>query len=148
MGLEVRIEGLTEQQESFVRNFIQTGNASASALAAGYSHAVSGYAALQSPKVQRAIADYRERILNSEGATIAYQTLLDCMKPNNPGAVRVSAAKVVWQAVGMLDKNEARGAKSLQEMSPDELAEQIKRFDEALNQVAGAAKPVPKVIEG
>jgi hypothetical protein len=107
-----------------------------------------GFQALKTQKVQRAIADHRDRLLNSEGATIAYQTLLDCMKPGNPGAVRVSAAKVVWQAVGMLDKNEARGEKSLQEMSPDELAAQIAKFDQALSQVADGAKPVPKVIEG
>ncbi|MBY0392672.1 MAG: terminase small subunit [Novosphingobium sp.] len=148
MGLAIRNDGLTEQQEAFVRAFVEKGDVSAAALVAGYSHASMGFQALKSPRVQSAIRDYRDRILNSEGATVAYLTLLDCMKPDKPGAVRVSAAKIVWQAVGMLDKNEARGEKSLQEMSPDELAEQIKKFDQALAQVADGAKPVPKVIEG
>ena len=148
MALEPSKTGLTEQQNRFVEAYISNPSISEAARIAGYAHVNGGFAAMKSPAVQKAIADYRQRMLNSEGATVAYQTLLDCMKPSNPGAVRVAAAKVMWQATGMLDKNEARGEKSLQEMSPDELAAQIKKFDEALAQVAEGAKPVPKVIEG
>ena len=148
VALKPKLDGLTERQALFVENFVTSGSIQAASLAAGYSNHTGGYQAIESPKVQKAIADYRNRILNTEGATVAYQTLLDCMKPSNPGSVRVAAAKVVWQATGMLERGTDRSDKPLQEMTPDELAEQIKKFDQALSMVAEGAKPVPKVIEG
>jgi phage terminase small subunit len=148
VALKPKLDELTERQALFVEHFITSGSISAASKAAGYASETVGYRAIESAKVQRAIADYRNRVLNTEGATLAYQTLLDCMKPGNPGAVRVSAAKVVWQATGMLERGADRADKSLQDMTPDELADQIRKFDQALSQVADGARPITTVIEG
>lgn len=145
--LEISRAGLTEQQARFVAAYVQEPNASAAALAAGYAHREMGYQALRSPAVQKAIADARSRMIETEGATLAYQTLVDCMKPGNPGAVRVAAAKVVWAAAGLANKPESAKEKTLQDMSADELAETIARLDQALAGKADAAAPARQVID-
>lgn len=116
---------------------------------AGYTHPQSAYVALRAPAVQKAISEYRSRVLATEGATLAYHTLVDCMKPGNPGAVRVAAAKTVWQAAGMMEKGAIAGEKPLQDMSADELMATIAKLDQAMSERAEGAKPVQgKVIEG
>ena len=149
MTLAVRQAGLTDQQHAFVLAYLETPNARQAAIAARYSHPEAGYQVLRSSNVQRAIADARSRMIETEGATLAYQTLVDCMKPGNPGSVRVAAAKVVWQAAGILEKGANQVDKPLADMSADELQAAIAKMDEQLTKVADGAKPIkPTVIEG
>ena len=149
MTLAVSRAGLTEQQAAFVEAYLECPNVSQAALKAGYRHVNAGYAAIKTIHVQRAIADARARMIESEGATLAYQTLVDCMKPGNPGSVRVAAAKVVWQAAGILEKGANQVDKPLADMTADELQAAIAKMDEQLTKVADGAKPIkPTVIEG
>ena len=72
---------------------------------------------------------------------MAYNTLVDLMKPGNPGNVRLGAAKYLMDAAGHGAKPESAKEKSLQDMSADELAETIARLDQALAGKADAAQP-------
>lgn len=149
MALEISTAGLTDMQSRFVLAYISDCNARQAALAAGYANPETGYAVLRAPAVQKAIEDARARMIATEGATLAYQTLVDCMKPGNPGAVRVAAAKTVWQAAGMMEKGAIGAEKSLQDMSADELMATIAKLDQAMSDRADQAKPIkPSVIEG
>ena len=149
MALEISKAGLTTQQAAFVASYLENPSARAAATAAGYKFPENGYQALRSPAVQKAIEDARARMIATEGATLAYQTLVDCMKPGNPGAVRVAAAKTVWQAAGMMEKGAIGAEKSLQDMSADELMATIAKLDLAMSDRADGAKPIkPSVIEG
>ena len=149
MALEISKAGLTTQQAAFVAAYLENPNASEAARVAGYAHREAGYQVIRSLAVQKAIEDARARMIATEGATLAYQTLVDCMKPGNPGAVRVAAAKTVWQAAGMMEKGAIGAEKSLQDMSADELMATIAKLDQAMSDRADQAKPIkPSVIEG
>ena len=78
---------------------------------------------------------------------MAYNTLVDLMKPGNPGNVRLGAAKYLMDAAGHGAKPESAKEKSLQDMSADELAETIARLDQALAGKADAAQPARQVID-
>lgn len=146
-ALEISKAGLTQQQAAFVAAYLANPNASEAARIAGYAHVNGGYAALKSPHVQKAIADARSRLIETEGATMAYNTLVDLMKPGNPGNVRLGAAKYLMDAAGHGAKPESAKEKSLQDMSADELAETIARLDQALAGKADAAQPARQVID-
>jgi len=142
MALEVSGAGLTAQQAAFVAAYLKNPNASEAAKIAGYAHREAGYQAIRSPNVQKALSDARSRLIETEGATIAYNTLVDLMKPGNPGNVRLGAAKYMLDAAGHGAKPDSAREKSLQDMSADELAATIAKLDEALADRADAAKPL------
>jgi len=146
-ALEISKAGLTQQQAAFVAAYLANPNASEAAKVAGYAFPQNGYQALKSPAVQKAIRDARSRLIETEGATMAYNTLVDLMKPGNPGNVRLGAAKYLMDAAGHGAKPESAKEKSLQDMSADELAETIARLDQALAGKADAAQPARQVID-
>ena len=146
-ALEISKAGLTQQQAAFVAAYLQDPNASRAAIAAGYAHREAGYQVIRSPAVQKALQDARSRLIETEGATMAYNTLVDLMKPGNPGNVRLGAAKYLMDAAGHGAKPESAKEKSLQDMSADELAETIARLDQALAGKADAAQPARQVID-
>lgn len=146
-ALEISKAGLTQQQAAFVAAYLAEPNARKAATTAGYAFPENGYAVLRSQTVQKAIADARSRLIETEGATMAYNTLVDLMKPGNPGNVRLGAAKYLMDAAGHGAKPESAKEKSLQDMSADELAETIARLDQALAGKADAAQPARQVID-
>lgn len=148
MPLQPSTAGLTDKQAAFVAAYIQNPDASAAALSAGYSHREAGYQVLRAPAVQKALSDARARLIETEGATLAYLTLVDLMKPGQPGNVRLGAAKYLMDAAGHGAKPDTAREKSLQEMSADELAATIAKLDQALADRSDAARPVGLVIEG
>lgn len=142
---------LTEKQIAFVDHYLSAGcTPTEAARAVGYATpTVEAYRLTRLPHIRRAIQEARERLIDTEGATVAYGTLMDCMKPGNPGSVRVAAAKLVWQAAGVLEKHGAAGDKPLQEMTADELRSVIDACDGAMAKVADGARLVkPAVIDG
>lgn len=147
MALQLSTAGLTDKQAHFLQAYIQHGDIQRASTSAGYSTPQTGYAVLRTPSVQKALNDMRSRLIETEGATIAYQTLLDLMKPTNPGSVRFSAAKYLMDAAGHGAKPDSAREKSLQDMSADELAATIAKLDQALADRADVAKPVTQVIE-
>jgi len=142
---------LTQKQALFVESFATGGvTQTEAARRAGYTApTVDAVRLVRVPHVQKAIKEMRARAIETEGATLAYNTLVDCMKPGNPGSVRVAAAKLMWQAAGILEKHGAAGDKPLQEMSADELRAVIDACDGAMAKVADSARPIkPAVIDG
>lgn len=149
MALAISKAGLTDQQAAFVTAYLQTANASEAALRAGYSHREAGYSVLRGQAVQKALHDARQRLIATEGATVAYQTLIDLMRPANPANVRLGAAKYLMDAAGHGAKDAPGDHKSLTEMSADELVATIAKLDQAMAAKADAAIPTPRtVIEG
>lgn len=149
MALAPTLAGLTEQQAKFVSAYLKNPSASEAALLAGYSHREAGYAVLRTPTVQKALADARARLIETEGATIAYNTLIDLMKPGNQGSVRLGAAKYLMDAAGHGAKPAGAQEKSLQDMTADELAATIAKLDEAMAAHGDKASPVKRTtIEG
>ena len=129
--------------------YLREPNASAAARAAGYQHPGAGYSVLRGQAVQKALHDARQRLIATEGATIAYNTLIDLMRPANPANVRLGAAKYLMDAAGHGAKDAPGEAKGLTEMSADELVATIAKLDRAMATKADGAIPAPKaVIEG
>jgi hypothetical protein len=147
MSLKLSTAGLTDKQAQFLQAYIQHGDVQRASITAGYSTPQTGYGVLRTPNVQKALHDMRSRLIATEGATLAYQTLLDLLKPTNPGNVRLGAAKYLMDAAGHGAKPDSAREKSLQDMTADELAATIAKLDQALADRADGAKPVPMVID-
>jgi hypothetical protein len=133
---------LTEQQAHFVHHFVSMGcTATEAARAAGYgSPGQEAYRLMRKTHVIEAIRREQNRLINTDGVRIAYRTLLEVMQDKGAAAsARVSASRTVWEAARLFAKDaDRRDDKPLQEMSADELANQIKRFDQALVQMTGS----------
>jgi hypothetical protein len=142
-GMVVNTAGLTDRQRLFVSAFIESGSISDASDKAGYADASGGYQALKSEIVQRALHDYRERLIKTEGATLGYKTMLELARPGNPGGVRFSAAKYLMDAAGHGAKVEDGGKeKPLHEMTEA----QLQAFVEKMRQLEAADRPVITVI--
>jgi hypothetical protein len=143
MAMDVSVAGMTDRQAAFVKSFIETGCVSTSAQVAGYADASGGFNALRSQTVQAALYDYRERLIKTEGATQAYRTLIELMKPGNPGGVRFSAAKYLMDAAGHGAQPDAGGKeKPLHEMTEA----QLQAFVEKMRTIEAPDRPVITVI--
>jgi phage terminase small subunit len=130
MGLAVSVAELTDKQAAFVRAYLVSADVKQSALAAGYTGDNSGYATLRSPAVQRAIADYGDRLIATEGRTLAYQTLKRLMSATMPPMVQLGAAKAMMSAAGIATAPADKQAeKPLNEMTEAELKAFIERMD-------------------
>lgn len=77
---------------------------------------------------------------------MALDTMKELMKPGNPAGTRFNAAKYFLDAAGHGAKEQDGEQKSLDEMSPDELAQQIAKLDEALVKLGDQAKPVTATV--
>jgi phage terminase small subunit len=126
----VTLTGLTDKQSAFVRHFVGTGSIAKSATAAGYGSEQAGYSAMRSAAVQRAIADHRARLIETEGATLAYRTLVELMDNRQPPMVRLGAAKAMMSAAGIATAPaDKQVEKPLNEMTEAELKAFIERMD-------------------
>jgi hypothetical protein len=144
-GLQISVTNLTDKQALFVQHYVENGEVGKSALAAGYLHEESGWAALRSPAVQRAVADYRARMIGTEGASTAYRTLMALMKPEQPPMVRLGAAKAMMSAAGIATAPaEKPHEKPLNEMTESELRAFMARMDKAIAE--GGEAPVIVVV--
>jgi phage terminase small subunit len=148
------IDGLTEQQANFVAKFSSDpaciGNATAAALAAGYSAKtahVQGCQMLKNSKIRAAIdAALREQISSSLAARavrVLHRILDD---PDAPARVLVDCAKAVLDRAGIMPptvaerEREDDDTKPLAEMTAQELQLFIDREEAALAELR-AARP-------
>lgn len=101
-GTFTGVGALTEQQATFVREYVKNGgNAQLAVEAAGYSSKIYGYTLVKLPHIQAAIRAERERAIATEGASIAWATMKDLMQnPKYTGAVKFQAAKWTLEAAG------------------------------------------------
>ncbi|MEI6644331.1 MAG: terminase small subunit [Novosphingobium sp.] len=133
---------LTDQQAHFVHHFVSMGcTPTEAARAAGYgSPGQEAYRLMRKAHVIEAIRREQDRLINTDGVRIAYKTLVEVMQDKGAAAsARVSASRTVWEAARLFSKDAGhRDDKPLQELSAEELADQIKRFDQALVQMTGS----------
>lgn len=101
-GKFVPAHGLTEQQATFVVNYVANGgNRQQAARTAGYSDPrTESYRLLNLPHIRQAITDERERVLNCELASKALATMSELLGEDTPAQVRFQAARWVLEAVG------------------------------------------------
>lgn len=101
-GTFTGVGALTEQQATFVREYVKNGgNAQLAVEAAGYSSKIYGYTLVKLPHIQAAIRAERERAIATEGASIAWATMKDLMQnPKYTGAVKFQAARWTLEAAG------------------------------------------------
>lgn len=95
--------------------------------------------------MQRAIADYGDRLIATEGRTLAYQTLKRLMGASMPPMVQLGAAKAMFSAAGIATAPQDKQAdKPLNEMTEAELRQFIAKMDKIVAE--GGEAPVITVI--
>jgi len=147
MALKPTLAGLTDKQARFIQSYLTTGDVGTATQAAGYNHREQGYAALKSETIQKVLHDARTRMIGTEGATMALITLMDLLKPEQSGPVRLGAAKCIMTMAGHMDG--AGGAKDrpIDQMSAAELQAMLGKIDGALVDLSNEARPVPTVVD-
>lgn len=147
--LKISKADLTEKQLAFVQAYAEGCSAGEAALKSGYATREVGYQVVRSPAVQKALHEWRENMIQTEGANLAIRTMIALMQPGNAGGVRFQAAKYMLDAAGHGVKDGEGQTKDLHEMTADELEAAIAKLDTALAGKAEAARPANgQVIEG
>lgn len=135
---------LTPKQRAFVAILVRSGsNPTAAAREAGYSEPkVSSYDLLRLPHVAAAVRLERERYISGELANVATGTLHAILTDKAaPASARVQAARTVLEMSGEIGrhKTSAEEDRPLSEMSADELAKLIDKWQE---EKAAMATPI------
>ena len=136
---------ITDKQQAFVASLVNgAGNLTAAAREAGYAFPnVDAFRLVRNPAVVQEIIGQRTRLIEIEGGNLAYATLKECMGRENPGSVRVAAAKAVAAMAGMdRGANIMADRKELQEMTADELQSLLTKIDQAQDGIALGAKQI------
>jgi len=146
--------GLTETQSQFVREYVKNGgNASAAAVAAGYSKDRSrqaGWELSRSVKVIEAVKMEQARYISGELSNVALGTLGNIMRDETaPAAARVQASRWVLEAAGhglpaaaLAARLGMDGAdKPLSEFSLADLEEMTRRASESLDRMRSVNAP-------
>lgn len=144
----VSVRQLTDMQQAFVFKMLSPGmTQTEAARQAGFKNpSIDGCRLVRIPHVVAALQRERMAQIEVEGGNLAYATLKDCCDPKYPGSVRVSAAKVLASMAGMVKAEAIADRKQLQEMTADELEDQLAKIDQALSKRAEAAKPINGTI--
>jgi hypothetical protein len=128
---------LTDSQRAFVEAFCSNGgHAKDATRQAGYEGHHAPARLLSLPHVRHAIRETLERKVRTEGASLAWGTLLHLMAdPSTPSAVRFQCARWTLEAGGIGGSragNDTTDGKSLSEMSLSELEQMVKQGREAV----------------
>lgn len=143
---------LTDRQGQFVRCLVQEGcNPTEAARRAGFSNPRnSGYYLIRLPHITAAVRQERSRLFDGELANVAAETLRQVMTdPEAPAAARVSAARTVLEVTRELGRRQDDGGadKQLHEMTPDELAGLISKWEAERSKVAIDITPEVQELE-
>lgn len=147
---EMDDNGLTEMQNTFVREFVRNcpDNGAEAARRAGYSELRADKAAWElthNPKVQAAMRKEQDQ-LHADTAPLAFATLKLLLQPTSNDSVRFQAAKDI------LDRCGYRPVEKLvieHTLSPDERQARIRELEQMLGRAAQViAEQQPQVIEG
>lgn len=149
--LSPALQGLSEQQRTFIRMAVRSGDFTRAKMEAGYAASVDPYHLLRDTRLAAALRAEVARQLATDGANIGYGTLKRiAADAKAPAAAQVAAAKALLQGAGLLDQpQERKETKSINDMSRDELRDYIesKRGEiEAMEQklAAGAVDVTPR----
>ena len=133
MGM-IRQRQATDQQKSFVQYLVRENKKpTEAARMAGYLHPKqSAYDLTRNPSVMLLIRQARQTLYQTDLANLAADTLRVVMvDPDAPASAKVSAARTALELAGDLNKNGdgAADGRSLAEMTPDQLASMIDRWE-------------------
>lgn len=147
MGL-IRQRKATEQQKQFVQYLVRENKKpTEAARLAGYLHPKqSAYDLTRNPSVMLLIRQQRQTIYQTDLANLAADTLRVVMvDPDAPASARVSAARTALELAGDLNKSQdgSNDGRSLAEMTPDELAAMIDRWENERAELANDITPAP-----
>lgn len=143
---------LTPMQGQFVREVVANGvNPTEAARRAGFAvPREAGYRLSRLPHVMAAVRQERARLFDGELANVAAETLRQVMTdPEAPAAARVSAARTVLEVTRELGRRQDDGGadKQLHEMTPDELAGLISKWEAERSKVAIDITPEVQELE-
>ena len=141
---------LTDRQQQFVHEIVKSGvNPTEAARRAGYrAPKETSYTLTRTPHVVLAIRQERARMFDGDLANVAAVTLKEIMRDQEaPAAARVSAARTVLEVTRELGRrqDDAGSDKQLHEMTPDELAGLIDKWEGERSRVAKDVTPTPGV---
>lgn len=133
MGM-IRKRSITDQQKDFVNYLVREGkNPTEAARLAGYAHPKqSAYDLTRNPSIIALLRQTRQTVYQTELATLSADTLRNVMLDMDaPASAKVSAARTALELAGDLGKNadDPTSSRSLAELSPDELATMIDRWE-------------------
>lgn len=146
--MPVAYRALTEQERAFVSHYAIHADVEGAKKAARYLDTAGGHYLLRRPDVVTALRFEIQRLMATEGASVAYGSLRRIAKDQKaPAAAQVAAAKALLQGAGLLEAPQASGnAKSINDMTRDELREYIEakrqEIDQVERQLADAAQDV------
>jgi len=148
----VLVAHLTPMQQRFVAELVSGGkNPTEAARLAGFANPKSsGYAMTRLPHVVAAIRQERVKVFDGDLANVAADTLRQVMTdPEAPAAARVSAARTVLEVTRELGRRQDDGGndKQLHEMTPDELASLISKWEGERHKVAKDITDQVEIIE-
>lgn len=129
----------TEKQAKFVEALLQGHSIPEAGRIAGYSHDSGAYQAVSSGTVQKLLREYRQRVVNTTGASRALNVMMDLLDEKTPATVRFNAARWILVAAGIGSDDEAD--KPLAELTEAEL----ERLVDKLEARAKAGEPAPLI---
>tara|TARA_B100000214_G_scaffold5112_1_gene3813 strand:+ start:1455 stop:1934 length:480 start_codon:yes stop_codon:yes gene_type:complete len=145
---------LTDMQSAFVHSLVFDGKGpTESARIAGFKHPKqASYLLTRNPKIIRVIRQERQKLYQADLAPLAIGTLRSVMlDPDAPASARVSASRTALELAGDLNKDKGGelAGRSLAELSPDELASMIDRWEEERSSLAKDVTPQgqPSAVE-
>ena len=133
MGM-IRQRKATEQQKNFVTYLVaENKKPTEAARLAGYSYpSQAAYELSRNPAIMLLIRQARQTLYQTDLANLAADTLRNVMiDPDAPASAKVSAARTTLELSGDLNKSGDGSAdgRSLAEMTPDQLASMIDRWE-------------------
>ena len=142
----IRQRTISDQQQDFVNYLVKENkNATEAARLAGYAHPKqSAYVLTRNPVVVAAMRQARQTTYQGELASLAADTLRQVMIDQDaPAAAKVSAARTALELAGDLGRaaDDLASGKTLAEMSPDELARLIDRWEDERSSLAKDITP-------
>lgn len=133
-----KTNGLTETQARFVHEYVMCGDVQRAAALAGYSDNAGGYMAYNTPAVQAAIKAETHKFLFLKAYPAALRLLYGISQDENADLkVRAEAGRFLIKAAHDFEKlNSVQGssstAKPLDQMSPEELKNNLERLEKEL----------------
>lgn len=140
MGM-IRQRAATEQQKQFVQYLVRENKKpTEAARLAGYAiPKQSAYDLTRNPSVMLLIRQARQTLYQTDLANLGAETLRRVMLDDDaPAAAKVSAARTALELAGDLNKHgdAAADGRSLAEMTPDQLASMIDRWEQERAELA------------
>jgi len=136
---------LTPQEQRLAAAQAAVGDVSEAARRAGYSHRNAAYTALARPAVAAEVARIQQERLFNELLPLAVEVHREILLSKTvPAGAKVQAVKLAYDRT--LGLQEGADRKPLEQMTAEELAEEVRRIDKRAAEIAGGAKVIDATI--